>query len=107
MQYPMSALETGLAAATPSPTAPPRALADGGSLSCRCCDARSAATETDTRPGVDPRGAVLTHCYAGVPSAVSFAQSVGATLIADLAGDGEIGDHGPLLLMVVVCFEVG
>jgi hypothetical protein len=56
-------------------------------------------------PGVAPRGAVSTQRYAGVPSEVSFAQSVGATLIGDLAGDGEMGDHGPLLLMVVVCLR--
>jgi hypothetical protein len=49
---------------------------------------------------------VLTQCYAGVPSVVSFAQSVGATLIGDLAGDGEIGAHGPLLLIVVVCLRL-
>jgi hypothetical protein len=49
---------------------------------------------------------VLTQCYAGVPSVVSFAQSVGATLIGDLAGDGEIGAHDPLLLMVVVCLRL-
>lgn len=88
---------TGPAAATLSPTAPPRALAEGRSLSCRRCDGRSTAAETDARHGVAPRGAVLTQCYAGVPSVVSFAQSVGATLIGDLAGDGEIGAHGPLL----------
>jgi hypothetical protein len=46
---------------------------------------------------------VSTQCYASVPSVVSFAQSVGATLIGDPAGDGEIGDHGPLLLMVISC----
>jgi hypothetical protein len=40
-------------------------------------------------------------CSAGAPRVVSFAQSVGATVIGDLAGEEVAGDHSALLLMVV------
>ena len=69
-----------------------------GAALCRRCCARSAATETDAGSGVALCGAVSTHCFAGEPSVVSFAHSVGATLIRYLPGDGEMGDHGRLPL---------